>query len=129
MIAQMRGILEGKIPEGKKPVKPQDLVRLYETIIQNFNDQPALAGLEEDLDFKHEIEAKVIYYKAWRYEKEKKNYKSFCFFNLSVLFLGVTTSPRSSWAPRSGRRPWRSSRGRPSTPRRPRPRRPGWTRT
>ena len=67
MIAQMRGILEGTIPEGKKPVKPQDLVRLYETIIQNFNDQPALAGLEEDLDFKHEIEAKVIYYKAWRY--------------------------------------------------------------
>ena len=71
MIEQMRGILEGKIPEGKKPVKPQDLVRLYETIIQNFNDQPALAGLEEDLDFKHEIEAKVIYYKAWRYKKRK----------------------------------------------------------
>ena len=49
MIEQMRGILEGKILEGKKPVKPQDLVRLYETIIQNLNDQPTLAGLEEDL--------------------------------------------------------------------------------
>ena len=50
----------------QKPVKPNDLVRLYETIIQNLNELPQLAGLEEDVEFAQEIEAKVVYFKAWR---------------------------------------------------------------
>ena len=47
-------------------MKPQDLVRLFETIIQNLSEQPALAGLEEDLEFKHSVEATIVYFKAWR---------------------------------------------------------------
>ena len=50
----------------KKTAKPQDLVRLYESIIQNLNELPQLAGLEEDLEFKQETEAKVGFFKAWR---------------------------------------------------------------
>ncbi len=34
---------------------------------QNLNDLPQLAGLEEDLAFKHEIETQVGFYKAARY--------------------------------------------------------------
>ena len=57
MIDHMSKILDGEISgEGlKKPVKAQDLVRLYETIIQNLSDLPHLAGLDEDLGFKHEV--------------------------------------------------------------------------
>ncbi len=50
----------------KKPVKAQDLVRLYEAVIQNLSEMPQLAGLEEDLGFRQETEAKVMFYKAWR---------------------------------------------------------------
>ena len=57
MIDHMSKILDGEISGEslKKPVKPQDLVRLYETIIQNLTDMPQLAGLDEDLGFKHEV--------------------------------------------------------------------------
>lgn len=53
----------------KKPVRPQDLVRLYEAVIQNLTDLPQLAGLEEDLAFRRETEAKVGFYRAWRSEQ------------------------------------------------------------
>jgi len=68
MINEMKKVLSGEvvIEKGKKPVKPQDLVRLFENIIQNLNDVKNLAGLDEDLEFHHEIEAKVSYYKAAR---------------------------------------------------------------
>lgn len=55
---------EKELDKGKKPVKPQDLVRLYDTVIQNYNDVPQLAGLEEDLALKQEMEAKIVYCKA-----------------------------------------------------------------
>jgi hypothetical protein len=69
MIEEMRKIVNGEkeLEKGKKPVKPQDLVRLYETVIQNMTELPQLSGLEEDLAFRQEIEAKVVYYKAQRY--------------------------------------------------------------
>ncbi len=54
-------------PDGRtKPVKPQDLVRLFEAIIANLSELPQLAGLEEDLAFSQEVEAKVVFFKAWR---------------------------------------------------------------
>ena len=64
----MKKVLSGQvqIEKGKKPVKPQDLVRLFENVIQNLNDVKNLAGLDEDLEFHHEIEAKVSFYKAAR---------------------------------------------------------------
>lgn len=66
MIAYMTEALESGGSIGKKPVRAQDLVRLYETVLQNLNEMPQLAGLEEDLSFKQEIEAKTVFYKAWR---------------------------------------------------------------
>ncbi len=49
-----------------KPVKPQDLVRLYEAIIANLSELPSLAGLEEDLAFAQETEARTTFFRAWR---------------------------------------------------------------
>lgn len=68
MIESMKKVLSGECPQlkGKKPIKPNDLVRLYENILQNLKDIPCLAGLEDDLEFHHETEAKVTYYKAAR---------------------------------------------------------------
>jgi len=66
MIEEMKSYINGeKEPEkGKKPIKPQDLVRLYDTVMQNYNDIPQLAGLEEDLALKQEMEAKIVCCKA-----------------------------------------------------------------
>lgn len=66
LIEEMRKIVHGEkeLEKGKKPVKPQDLVRLYDSVIQNYNDVPQLAGLEEDLGLKQEMEAKIVYCKA-----------------------------------------------------------------
>jgi len=68
MIDSMKKVLNGEIPQqkGKKPIKPNDLVRLYENILQNLKDIPCLPGLEDDLEFHHENEAKATYYKAAR---------------------------------------------------------------
>ncbi|QQP38700.1 Signal recognition particle subunit SRP68, partial [Caligus rogercresseyi] len=54
MIKSLKDVLEAKVPqaEGKKPVKPQDLIRMYENIISNLNELPLLAGLEEDSELK-----------------------------------------------------------------------------
>ena len=66
----MKKVLSGESPQqkGKKPIKPNDLVRLYENILQNLKDIPCLPGLEDDLEFHHETEAKVTFYKAARYK-------------------------------------------------------------
>ena len=65
----MKKIVHGEkeVEKGKKPIKPQDLVRLYDTVIQNYNEMPQLAGLEDDLELKQEMEAKVVYCKAHKY--------------------------------------------------------------
>ena len=55
---------EMTVEKGKKPVKPQ--VRFFENIIQNLSDMKSLAGLNKDLDFHHEVEAKMSYYMAAR---------------------------------------------------------------
>lgn len=53
--------------DGKtKVTKPQDLVRLYEGIIQMHNELLTLPGLEEDVAFQFEVEAKIAFYKASR---------------------------------------------------------------
>jgi len=85
LITEMRRVLAGEIvvEKGKKPVKPQDLVRLFESIIQNLSDMKGLAGLDEDLDFHHEVEAKVSYYKAAR-----------CFY-IALAFLEAQKWPEA----------------------------------
>ncbi|KAL1453236.1 hypothetical protein WDU94_007396 [Cyamophila willieti] len=51
--------------EGKK-AKPQDLVRLYEIILQNLAELQTLAGVEEDPGFQENVEVRVKTYKAFR---------------------------------------------------------------
>ncbi|XP_073997012.1 signal recognition particle 68 [Rhodnius prolixus] len=51
--------------EGKKG-KPQDLIRLYELILQNLNEMQQLVGLEQDKNFQDNIEASLTGYKAYR---------------------------------------------------------------
>ena len=57
---------EKQVEDGKKPPKLQDVVRLFDLTIQNLNEIPQLAGLEDDLQLKHSIEGQIIAYKAHR---------------------------------------------------------------
>ena len=68
LLATMRDHLDkGEKPsEGKKTVKAQDVVRMYENIIQSLGEIPGLAGLEEDESLAADIEAEVVFYRAFR---------------------------------------------------------------
>ena len=50
----------------EKKVRPQDLTRLYEIILQNLMELQQLAGLEEDLSYQQEIDNKIKVFKAFR---------------------------------------------------------------
>jgi len=68
LLESMRSQLEGreKPADGKKIVKPQDVVRMYENIIQSLNELTGLAGLEEDDNLKQANQLKMTYYRAFR---------------------------------------------------------------
>lgn len=68
MLDSMKAQLDGreKPLEGKKVVKAQDIVRMYENIIQNLGEVPSLAGLEEDDRLAADTQAKVTFFKAFR---------------------------------------------------------------
>lgn len=51
---------------GKKGARPEDLVRLYDNLIQNVTDMLALAGVEEDPGFVNEVEARRAGFRAHR---------------------------------------------------------------
>ncbi|XP_067044030.1 signal recognition particle subunit SRP68-like [Acropora muricata] len=53
-------------PVGKKISKPEDLVRIYDTVLQNLSDIAELPGIDEDLNFSKEIAAKLLQCKAQR---------------------------------------------------------------
>ena len=55
-----------KPTDGKKTVKAQDVVRMYENMIQSLAEIPSLAGLEEDEKLSSDIESKITFYKAFR---------------------------------------------------------------
>jgi len=68
LLASMKAQLEGKAKteEGKKTVKAQDIVRMYENMIQNLLEVPTLPGLEEDEELAASTKAKVTAYKSFR---------------------------------------------------------------
>lgn len=68
MIESMKAQIEGreKPTEGKKTVKAQDVVRMYENIIQNLGEVPLLAGLEDDEALALNTQAKITFFKAFR---------------------------------------------------------------
>ncbi|KAK6187871.1 hypothetical protein SNE40_005802 [Patella caerulea] len=55
-----------QVDESKKITKPQDMVRLYDIIIQNLSDIPNLPGLEDDSALEEEVNTRVLGYKAFR---------------------------------------------------------------
>ena len=61
-----KGNLKGRGRTGGKASKPDDLVRLYETLIENNDDLNELAP-EGDVDYAKEVAAKALSYKAMRY--------------------------------------------------------------
>lgn len=67
-IDSMKAQLEGreKQVEGKKSAKPQDVVRMYENIIQCLSDVTSLPGLENDDDLAANNDSKMTFYKAFR---------------------------------------------------------------
>ena len=68
LLVTMRDQLDrGEKPsEGKKTVKAQDVVRMYENMIQSLAEIPSLAGLEGDEKLSSDIETKITFYKAFR---------------------------------------------------------------
>jgi len=60
-------ILSGKPPsDGQKVVRPQDIARLYEMIIQGLSEIPQMTGLTEDHGLAEELQADIVAYKAFR---------------------------------------------------------------
>lgn len=67
LIESLRKFLpDQQVEEGRKITKPQDLVRLYDIIIQNLGEIPNLHGVEEDPTINEEISIRVRGYKAFR---------------------------------------------------------------
>ncbi|KAH9498371.1 signal recognition particle subunit srp68 [Bulinus truncatus] len=62
--------------EGRKITKPQDLVRLYDIIIQNLSDIPSLHGIQDDSTISSEIETSILGYKAFRSYYIARSYAS-----------------------------------------------------
>lgn len=52
--------------EGQKVVRPQDIARLYEIIIQNLNDLNSLPGIDDDVELQQETTADIVANKAFR---------------------------------------------------------------
>ncbi|XP_011455290.1 signal recognition particle subunit SRP68 [Magallana gigas] len=67
LIETMKDYLPGKkVEEGHKITKPQDLVRLYDIIIQNLNEIPNLTGLDVGGSLSEETAVRVLGFKAFR---------------------------------------------------------------
>ncbi|XP_062304359.1 signal recognition particle subunit SRP68 [Osmerus eperlanus] len=57
---------EPQTDENKRGPRPQDLIRLYDIILQSLAELAALQGLEEDHTFQKEVALKMLVYKAYR---------------------------------------------------------------
>ncbi|KAJ7390150.1 signal recognition particle subunit srp68 [Desmophyllum pertusum] len=73
MKSSLPAILQNSVEEvpaepgsGKKISKPEDLVRIYDIILQNLSDMADLPGIDQDLTFSKEIAAQMLQYKAHR---------------------------------------------------------------
>uniref|UniRef100_A0A8C8GZ80 Signal recognition particle subunit SRP68 n=1 Tax=Oncorhynchus tshawytscha TaxID=74940 RepID=A0A8C8GZ80_ONCTS len=57
---------EPQTDENKRGPRPQDLIRLYDIILQSLAELSTLQGLEEDHTFQKEVALKMLVYKAYR---------------------------------------------------------------
>ena len=54
------------VSEGQKVVRPQDIARLYEMIIQGLGEISNLPGLKDDPELEQELQADITANKAFR---------------------------------------------------------------
>lgn len=66
LVDQAKEAIEKKTPIDGKKVRPHDLTRLYEIILQNVNELQTLTGFEEDTAYQSEIETLARTFKAFR---------------------------------------------------------------
>ncbi|CAG4980185.1 signal recognition particle subunit SRP68 [Colias croceus] len=66
MIQQAEDARKKNTPIDGKKVRPQDLTRLYEIILQNYTELQQLPGFEEDSAYQKDVETEVKAYKAFR---------------------------------------------------------------
>ncbi|KAM6939697.1 signal recognition particle subunit SRP68 [Xenentodon cancila] len=57
---------ETEADENKRGPRPQDLIRLYDIILQSLAELSTLQGLEDDHTFQKEVSLKTLVYKAYR---------------------------------------------------------------
>ncbi|KAI7808146.1 signal recognition particle subunit SRP68 [Triplophysa rosa] len=57
---------EPQTDENKRGPRPQDLIRLYDIILQSLAELSSLQGLEGDQTFQKEVALKTVVYKAYR---------------------------------------------------------------
>ncbi|XP_069386482.1 signal recognition particle subunit SRP68 [Paralichthys olivaceus] len=57
---------EPETDESKRGPRPQDLIRLYDIILQSLAELSTLQGLEDDHTFQKEVSLKTLVYKAYR---------------------------------------------------------------
>ncbi|KAK1162373.1 signal recognition particle subunit SRP68 [Acipenser oxyrinchus oxyrinchus] len=67
----MARVLQAKLKEpqpdeSKRGPRPQDLIRLYDIILQSLAELPQLLGMEDDHSFQKEVALKTLVYKAYR---------------------------------------------------------------
>ena len=68
LLETMKRKIEGleQQEEGKKIIKPQDVVRMYENIILGISEVSSLAGLEDDDELKQSNQLKINFYRAFK---------------------------------------------------------------
>ncbi|XP_067936540.1 signal recognition particle subunit SRP68-like [Watersipora subatra] len=66
MIELYRGLLGQPVSDGQKVIRPQDIARLYEMIIQGLGEMISLPGLQGDAELEEELQADIIANKAFR---------------------------------------------------------------
>jgi len=81
--------LDGATADGKR-TKPDDLVRLYETLIQNFTEMAGLPGT--DVENSKEIAAKILSNKAFRCYYVGLSYAAIAKFGEAIALYNVARS-------------------------------------
>lgn len=66
LVQQAEEARRNNVPIDGKKVRPQDLTRLYEIILQNYSELQQLPGFENDLAYQTEIDTEMKAYKAFR---------------------------------------------------------------
>ncbi|CAH2106558.1 unnamed protein product [Euphydryas editha] len=66
LVQQAEEARKNNIPIDGKKVRPQDLTRLYEIILQNYTELQQLPGFESDAAYQNEIDMELKAYKAFR---------------------------------------------------------------